>query len=145
MACHRLGPKGANVGPNLASSPSRDPEALLVNILDPNQYVVPSYEQFVVVEKSGRTFTGIIASQTATSVTILREQGLRDVILRGDIEELTSTGRSLMPEGLEKTINHQEMADLLAFLREAIDKYGSETDERNRDHGTDPGRSEPGR
>jgi hypothetical protein len=37
-------------------------------------------------------------------------------VLRVDIEELQSSGVSLMPEGLEKQINVQAMADLLAFL-----------------------------
>ena len=38
-------------------------------------------------------------------------------MLRRDVVELTSSGVSLMPEGVEKTIGVSEMADLLAFLK----------------------------
>ena len=62
--------------------------------------------------------------QTATSLTLRRQRDETDTVLRGDIEGLTSTGKSLMPEGLEKTVSKQEMADLLAFLREELEKYG---------------------
>src|SRR5262249_31615087 len=41
-------------------------------------------------------------------------------ILRIDLEELTSTGKSAMPEGLEKDLKPQDFADLIAYLRGAI-------------------------
>jgi putative membrane-bound dehydrogenase-like protein len=144
MVCHQLGPKGHTVGPNLASSSFKDPESLLTQILDPNLYVPPDYIQYLVADKQGRTFTGVIAAQTATSITLKRENDVTDTILRNDIEELTSTGKSMMPEGLEKQVSKQEMADLLCFLKDAISKYGTgDEDIRARDHGTDPGLIEP--
>jgi hypothetical protein len=39
------------------------------------------------------------------------------VILRKNIDSLASTGKSLMPEGLEKEVSVKAMADLLAYLR----------------------------
>jgi putative membrane-bound dehydrogenase-like protein len=142
--CHQLGPKGHTVGPNLASSSLKDPESLLTHILDPNLYVPPNFIQYLVVDKQGRTFTGVIAAQTATSITLKHENDATDTILRTDIEELTSTGKSMMPEGLEKNVSKQEMADLLAYLKDAIGKYATDdADIRARDHGTDPGLIEP--
>jgi putative heme-binding domain-containing protein len=127
-------------------SPARDPESLLTHILDPNLYVLPNYVQYVVTDKKGRTYTGLIASQTATSITLKRENDATDTILRSEIEEMTSTGRSLMPEGLEKSISKQEMADLLAFLAAQVGKYGPAADaNRERDFGTLPGLVEPGK
>ena len=142
--CHQLGPKGHTVGPNLASSSLKDPESLLTHILDPNLYVPPNYIQYLVVDKQGRTFTGVVAAQTATSITLKHENDATDTILRNNIEELTSTGKSMMPEGLEKNVSKQEMADLLVYLKDAIGKYA--TDDayiQSRDHGTDPGLIEP--
>jgi putative heme-binding domain-containing protein len=49
-------------------------------------------------------------------VTLLRAEGKQQQILRSDIDEIRSLGNSLMPEGLEKKITQQELADLLAFL-----------------------------
>ncbi|MCA9093539.1 MAG: CehA/McbA family metallohydrolase, partial [Planctomycetaceae bacterium] len=57
-ACHKVLGKGTEIGPNIASSASRDSAALLKNILDPNQYVLPQYEQYVVVDKSGAQPSG---------------------------------------------------------------------------------------
>ena len=37
-------------------------------------------------------------------------------ILRKQIDAIKSSGKSLMPEGLEKKVNQQEMADPREFL-----------------------------
>ena len=37
-------------------------------------------------------------------------------VLRTDIDELVNTGMSIMPEGLEKQLSKQDMADLIAYL-----------------------------
>jgi putative heme-binding domain-containing protein len=146
MTCHQLGGKGHAIGPDLASSPARDPESLLTHILDPNLYVLPNYIQYVVTDKKGRTYTGLIAAQTATSITLKRENDASDTVLRSEVEEMTSTGRSLMPEGLEKNISKQEMADLLVFLAGQVGKQGPAVDaNRERDFGTLPGLIEPGK
>ena len=116
-ACHKVGEQGFALGPDLTGSPSRDPAALLSNILDPNASVPPKDVQYVVVDQNGRTYSGIIAAQTATSLTLERGEGARDTILRSQVSELASTGLSLMPEGFEKRISKPEMADLVAFLR----------------------------
>jgi putative heme-binding domain-containing protein len=119
MACHKLGDTGHAVGPDLASSPAADAESLLVHVLDPNRYVLPTYEQYLVVDVNGRIFTGLIAAQTATSVTLRRDQDHTDTILRIGIDELTATGKSLMPEGLEQKIDKQAMSDLIAYIQAA--------------------------
>ena len=61
---------------------------------------------------------GFISAQTASSLTLRRGEGQEDVVLRQDIEEMKSSGVSLMPEGLEKTVDPQQMADLIQFLKE---------------------------
>jgi putative heme-binding domain-containing protein len=58
----------------------------------------------------------MIAGETATSVTLKRQENATDTILRADIEQLKSTGQSIMPEGLEKQLDRQAMADLIAYL-----------------------------
>jgi putative heme-binding domain-containing protein len=68
------------------------------------------------VDDSGRTTTGLILSETAASLTIGRDKGVTETIQKQDIEVLKASGLSLMPEGLEKSIDPQAMADLLAFL-----------------------------
>ena len=60
--------------------------------------------------------TGLIQAETAGSLTLARDKGVTETIQKQNIEQIKSTGTSLMPEGLEKTIDPQSMADLLAFL-----------------------------
>jgi putative heme-binding domain-containing protein len=115
-ACHRLQNTGNEIGPNLASMQSRGPEAILVNVLDPNREVNPQYIEYVVTTRDGRTLTGLLAAETATSVSLKRGEGASDTVLRGDIETMRSTGLSLMPEGLEKQLDQQGIADLIAYV-----------------------------
>ena len=61
--------------------------------------------------------SGIIASETATALTLKRAEGVTDVVPRSQIEAVASTGLSLMPEGLEKGLTAQDFADLIAFVR----------------------------
>ncbi|MGE3314169.1 MAG: PVC-type heme-binding CxxCH protein [Planctomycetaceae bacterium] len=143
MGCHRIGEKGFAIGPNLASSSFREPAAVMMHVLDPNQYVLPNYVQYVVVDKSGRSYTGLIAAQTATSITLKRDKDATDTILRSQIDEMVSTGKSLMPEEIEKKISPAEMADLLAFITTA--QASEPVAEPRLDIGTEPGLVEPGR
>jgi putative membrane-bound dehydrogenase-like protein len=116
QACHRLGERGHNVGPSLLTIRNRTPEEVLGSLLDPNREVAPNFQEYVVVLDDGRILTGIVAEETATSVTLRRAEGIEETVLRRNIEEISGTGRSLMPEGFEKKIKPQEMADLLAYL-----------------------------
>jgi putative membrane-bound dehydrogenase-like protein len=118
-SCHKLQGVGNDIGPNLAAMKSRGPEAILLNVLDPNREVNPQYLSYAVLTTDGRQLTGMIVAETATSVTLKRADNATDTILRIDIDQLRSTGLSLMPEGMEKQIDQQTMADLLEFLKVA--------------------------
>ncbi|HEX5443785.1 MAG TPA: c-type cytochrome, partial [Pirellulales bacterium] len=115
-ACHRVGDLGHEIGPNLATVKNRGAEAILVNVLDPNREVNPQFINYVAITDDGRTLTGMVAAETATSVTLRRAEGASDTLLRGNLDELQSTGLSLMPEGIEKDLHKQDLADLIEFL-----------------------------
>ncbi len=76
-ACHKLDGMGHEVGPNLAAMQNRGPEAILVNVLDPNREVNPQYVNYVLLTDDGRSLTGMIAAETATSVTLKRAEGAK--------------------------------------------------------------------
>jgi putative heme-binding domain-containing protein len=118
-ACHKVQGVGQDIGPSLAAMKARGPEAILLNVLDPNREVNPQYLNYAVLTTDGRQLTGLIAAETATSLTLKRADNATDTVLRIDIEQLKSTGTSLMPEGIEKQIDQQAMADLLEYLRVA--------------------------
>jgi putative heme-binding domain-containing protein len=79
--------------------------------------VKPTYVNYVVRTNDGQDLDGVIASETATSITLRRAGGGEDVLLRTNIQSVRSTGISLMPEGLDTGIDYQQMADLLRYLQ----------------------------
>lgn len=115
--CHRVAAVGIDVGPDIADTRTKTLSALLTDILVPNQAIDNNYVNYVLSTKDGKTLTGIVVAETASSLTLKRAEGQADVILRSQIDELQSTGVSLMPDGLEKNISVAEMADLLDFLK----------------------------
>jgi putative heme-binding domain-containing protein len=115
--CHRLENEGFEVGADLmAALKTKTAEVLLTDVLDPSREVDPRYLNYVVQSKNGRLFTGMIASETASSVLLRRADKAEDTLLRSEIDEIQSTAKSLMPEGLEKQISDAELADLIAYL-----------------------------
>jgi putative membrane-bound dehydrogenase-like protein len=118
--CHQLSGIGHQVGPDLASVGDKSPPALLIAILDPNRAVEARYINYVAQTKNGQTFTGVLASETGNSITLLGPDGKQQVILRTDLEELVSSNKSVMPEGLEKDLKPQDVADLIAFIRAGL-------------------------
>jgi putative membrane-bound dehydrogenase-like protein len=114
--CHRAGDLGKDVGPNLATIRQWNPDQVLSNILDPNREVAPNFVGYTVETKDGRTLDGIIAGESAGSVTLKRAEGVTETVLRRDIVSISGSGLSLMPEGVESAITVEQMADLIAFL-----------------------------
>ena len=115
--CHRVGDTGHKVAPDLASVQNKSPSDLLISILDPNREAQPNFNTYNVVTDSGKLYNGIIADETANSITLRRAEAKEDIILRSTIDEFTSTGVSLMPEGLEKDLKPQDLADVIAFVK----------------------------
>jgi putative heme-binding domain-containing protein len=115
--CHRFQGEGTEVGPDLRTVQERTPEQLLEQILDPGREVNPAYINYTVALADGRILTGIIAGESATSVTLKRAEGATDTVLRSQIDEMISTGLSIMPEGLEKDITPEQLADVIAYIR----------------------------
>ena len=116
-SCHRLAGQGVAVGPSLSDVRTRPEASILEDILDPNRALAPGYVVYVVETQSGRIVSGVLAAETATSVTLRRADGVEDVILRKDIAAMQSTGQSLMPVGVENTLSRQDLADLLGYLK----------------------------
>jgi putative heme-binding domain-containing protein len=116
--CHRLEDVGTEVGPDLRTAlRDKTSEQLLISILDPSREVDRRFTNYIVETKAGRGISGMIAAESATSVTLRRAEKAEDVVLRVQIESLTDTGKSLMPDGLEKQLSKQDLADVIEYLR----------------------------
>jgi putative heme-binding domain-containing protein len=115
--CHRIAGIGVNVAPDISDSRTKKPDQLLADIIQPNRAIDNNYIGYTVRLVDGTIATGILTAETATSITLRQQEGKDAVIPRDQIEELRSSGQSLMPEGLEKQIPPQEMADLISFIK----------------------------
>jgi putative heme-binding domain-containing protein len=118
--CHKLADVGVVVGPDLKSLTDKSPTALLVAMLDPNRAVESKYISYTAVTINGRTFNGLLAAESGNSITLREAKGKEHVILRTDLEELFSSSKSTMPEGLEKELKPQDIADVIAHVRSNV-------------------------
>jgi len=114
--CHMLQGVGFSVGPDLSAVANFGAEKILVNVLDPNREVNPQYMNYTIETDDLETHSGIITSESATSITLRRASGETDTILRVNIETIRSDNISIMPEGWEEAIDKQAMADLISYL-----------------------------
>jgi len=118
--CHRLGDQGHQVGPDLSAANNRADETLVSDIMDPGNQITAGYRSYTVLTEDGRIFTGVLAAETATSITLRKEEAVEETILRKDIDEMEASDLSMMPEDLEKEVSPQDVADLIAFLRKTL-------------------------
>ena len=115
-ACHRVAGVGKAIGPNLAAMRNRGAETILVNILDPNREVNPQYISYHITTKDDEHHTGMIISETATSMTLMRGDGTSLTLLLIQIESIRKSNLSFMPEGFEKALKPRDISDLISFL-----------------------------
>jgi len=127
-ACHRFADLGQAVGPDLAALAGKPAEDWLIALLDPNRAVEPRYVSYVAATAQGRVLTGIISAETAISITLVDTDGRSQTILRTEIDQLQSSNKSLMPEGLENDLSPGDLTDLFAYVRGDADAAATPTD-----------------
>lgn len=120
--CHTHAGLGTAVGPDLTGMAVHSKLELLTHLIDPSRSVEGNYRMYTIVTAEGRVLTGLLTAETATTIEVIDTQGKRHGLLRREIDELVVSPKSLMPEGFEKQVSHQQLVDLLAFLT-ARDKY----------------------
>ncbi len=116
-SCHRLDRDGSSVGPDLFGIRNQPKASILLHILVPDHEITQGFSAYTVAIKDGRVLTGLISSESPTSITLRQPLGKEDTILRSEIDDLIAGKQSLMPQGLEKGISRQEFADLLGYLK----------------------------
>jgi len=114
--CHIHGSEGTRIGPDLTGMSVHPKRELLTRLMDPSRDVEGNFRGYTVVTVDGRIQSGLLASETGTSLELFDAEGKRHVILREDVDELYASPKSLMPDGFEKQVTKTELADLLEFL-----------------------------
>jgi putative heme-binding domain-containing protein len=120
ITCHRLGNDGGAVGPELTGAGSKyDARSLLESILEPSKVVSEQYQNLTVRLKSGDSFTGRILRETAEKIVLETDpvNSVRETIERRDVEGISPSLLSPMPEGLANSLSREEILDLLAYVK----------------------------
>jgi len=116
--CHQIsGTGGINYGPDLSAVQNRSKSGIMIDILKPNQSISDGYDLWTVEDEQGETYTGIVVGENPNTLTLRNASGEEQLIPRNSIKTRTASELSGMPEGLHHQITHQEMADLLEFLK----------------------------
>jgi putative membrane-bound dehydrogenase-like protein len=115
--CHRVGEIGVNVAPDISDSRTKTAAQLLADIIQPNRAIDSNFLGYQLLLKDGTAVSGLLSAETSTSLTLKQPGGKVLTVGRDEVEQLKATGVSLMPDGLEKNIPPESMADLLAYLK----------------------------
>jgi putative heme-binding domain-containing protein len=119
-ACHPFGYLGGNVGPDLTRiGQIRQERDLLESIVFPSASLVRSYESVVVLTKSGKSHNGLVKKDSADEVILATGPKEEVRITKDEIEEMRPSTVSVMPSGLDQQLSPQDLADLIAFLKNA--------------------------
>ncbi len=115
--CHKLHGAGTAIGPDLTAGERKDRNLLVRNIVDPNSVMRQEFIPQIAVTKSGQVLTGLLAESTPETITLLDAKNQRTVLKRSDLEELTESSTSLMPEKLLDELTEQQIRDLIAYVQ----------------------------
>jgi putative heme-binding domain-containing protein len=116
-SCHRLDRVGYAVGPDLFDIRNQPKENILFHILVPDAEIAPAFAAYMAETTDGRTVSGILSSETPTSITLRGPLAQDAALLRTELKSLQALPNSLMPAGLEQAMSLQDQADLLAYLK----------------------------
>jgi putative heme-binding domain-containing protein len=116
-SCHQMDGMGFAVGPNISDSREHTYEKLLVAILDPNRAIDANYFRTLALTDDGETVEGLLRDSNAQSITLELQNGIKRVLNRSELVEFKSSGKSMMPEGMEAQLSVEEMGELLWYVK----------------------------
>ena len=118
VACHAIGYKGGNIGPDLSRiGKIRTERDLLESLLFPSVSFVRSYEPVLIVTNAGKQISGLIRRETPDEIILATGAKEEARVARADIEEIRPGTVSVMPAGLETQLTREQLLDLIAFLK----------------------------
>ena len=114
--CHALYGRGFEVGPNIAQNGRGNLQQLISNILDPSLVIGEAFQAKTVLTVDGQVLSGLVAAENDRYLSLKVQGGEIVEFDKQDIEQVKTSSKSLMPEGVESQMQPQELFDLLAYL-----------------------------
>lgn len=119
-SCHAMAYVGGRIGPDLSHIGAiRTPRDLLEAIVRPSASFVRSYEPSIVVTDDGRSFQGVVREEAGGALAIQTSATVVERVPREEVESIEPGRTSIMPQGYDKLLSTQDLADLVAFLHRA--------------------------
>jgi putative heme-binding domain-containing protein len=117
-ACHKAAHVGGVAGPHLQGIGKRRTERdLIESILFPNASLVQSYESWTVVTEDGRALNGVLLEDKPDEIVLVAGVDKTYRLPRSAIDQMHRSQQSIMPDGLDKILSDQQLADLVAYLK----------------------------
>jgi putative membrane-bound dehydrogenase-like protein len=113
--CHKLHGEGADIGPDLTGVGRSSLDALLHNVINPNEIIGAGYENVEIETKDERTLSGRMVENTDSIVKLVVAGPAEIVVAKSDLKSLRVTENSAMPEGLEQ-IPDDDFRNLIWFI-----------------------------
>ncbi|MFV2068290.1 MAG: hypothetical protein ACC645_15065 [Pirellulales bacterium] len=113
--CHMLFGEGGSIAPDLTGSARQELDYLLSNLVDPSAIVDPVYRLTIIATSDGRVLSGFMIQHTEQFV-VLRTQEARVRLAMEDIEDLQTSSKSMMPQGMLHSLSDEQVRDLLLYL-----------------------------
>ena len=104
----------------MSSITNKTNDVLLGSIIDPSATVDASYFNYSILTADGRTYSGNLETETATSIMLLAAEGKRTTLLRDDIKMPKASRKSLMPDVMEQDLEFQDVSDLIQYVQETF-------------------------
>jgi putative heme-binding domain-containing protein len=122
-ACHRIGNKGGNIGPDLSAIGSGlSVDDIITEVLWPNKNIKEGYNSVRLDLKNGESVQGIKVLETSSTISVKAASTSTPVVYsRKDVASTTAIG-SAMPAGLTGSLNEEELRDLIKYLTEQRDR-----------------------
>jgi putative heme-binding domain-containing protein len=118
--CHAIYGEGGKLGPDITVNGRASFEQLLSNVFDPSLVIGSAYQVTTVVTKDGRNLTGLISEDNEQRIVVRMPGEGEETVPRNQVKYTRVSKLSMMPEGIETSLDKRDLEDLFAFL--ALDK-----------------------
>ena len=116
-SCHKIGPVGASIGPDLTNLANRfSRREILESIVHPSNVISDQYRSKKILTLAGEQFIGMVVRDGPDSIVVLDETGATTRLNMDDIDAVKETEMSAMPDGLLDGLSMDEIASLFSFM-----------------------------
>jgi putative heme-binding domain-containing protein len=113
--CHSVRGHGGRIGPDLSNLIHRDYASVLRDIHTPNAAINPDYIAYAVELRDGRVLQGAVRAEKDRLI-VSDTAGKQTAVPAPEVERMTASSASIMPEGLDAALGPAKLRDLMTYL-----------------------------